>query len=367
MMARVVDPWRRGLPIAAWPAADRAAWDCAFRVGDLLDDAGLAAHWRPATRAMVAGAYGQWLGFLVATGRLDPAAESLQVRPDAIEAYVTARLTANSRNTVIIRLEGLHAALRVMRPGTDLAWLRGVLSRIRAQKAPGKPKLARMQSADRLFRLGFEIMDEAEALATVWPRRWITRYRDGLLIALLAARPLRLGSFASLRLGMSVVRSDGAWWLRVAGESTKTGAPYEAPLPTRLTEAMDRYADDLRPRLLAGRTDVHLWIQQDGHPMRPAAIYARVTLMTRRWLGVAVNPHLFRDCAATSIAVLDPGHVHIAARVLGHATLATTEKHYNQAQALEASRAHVAAIRAIRRSTASAVGRTARGRQPCGR
>jgi len=254
-----------------------------------------------------------------------------------------------------------------MRPGTDLAWLRGVLSRIGAQKAPGKPKLARMQSADRLFRLGFEIMDEAEALATVWPRRWITRYRDGLLIALLAARPLRLGSFASLRLGMSVVRSDGAWWLRVAGESTKTGAPYEAPLPTRLTEAMDRYADDLRPRLLAGRTDVHLWIQQDGHPMRPDAIYARVTLMTRRWLGVAVNPHLFRDCAATSIAVLDPGHVHIAARVLGHATLATTEKHYNQAQALEASRAHVAAIRAIRRSTASAVGRTARGRQPCGR
>jgi integrase len=101
--------------------------------------------------------------------------------------------------------------------------------------------------------------------------------------------------------------------------------------------------------------------------MRPDAIYTHVTLLTRRYLGVAVNPHLFRDCAATSIAVLDPGHVHIAARVLGHATLATTEKHYNQAQALEASRAHAAAIRAIRRTTASGVGRTARGRQPCGR
>jgi integrase/recombinase XerD len=367
-MARAVEFWRRSLPIAAWPAADQAAWGHAFRVGDLLDDAGPAAHWRLATRALVAEAYGHWLGFLSATGRLDPTAELPPVWPDAIEAYVAALLAVNRRDTVIFRLSGLHAALRVMRSDTDLARVRGLLSGIRAQRAPGKPtKLARMQSADRLFRLGFEIMEEAAALAAARPCGWITRYRDGLLIALLAARPLRRASFASLRLGTSVVRSDDGWWLRVAGESTKTGARYEAPLPPGLTQAMDRYTDDLRQRLLAGRTDDHLWIQKDGRPMRPHAIYTRVTLLTHRYLGVAVNPHLFRDCAATSIAVLDPGHVRVAARVLGHATLATTEKHYNQAQALEAGRAHTAAIRAIRRATATAVGRTARGRQPGGR
>ena len=363
-MARAFESWRRALPIAAWPAADRAAWDRAFRVSDLLDNAGPAAHLRPATRAIAAAAYGQWLGFLAATGRLDPTVESPHVWPDAIEVYVAALLSANRLNTAIHRLAGLLAALRVMRPGTDLGRVRGVLSRIKARKDPGKPKLARMQSADRLFRLGFEIIDDAEQLAAASTCKWITRYRDGLLIALLAARPLRLASLASLRLGTSVIRSDGGWWLRVAGESTKTRARYEAPLPTRLTEAMDRYVSDLRPRLLAGRTDEHLWIQKEGRPMRPGAIYRRVTLLTRRWLGVPVNPHLFRDCAATSIAVLDPGHVRVAARVLGHATLATTEKHYNQAQALEASRAHAAAIRAIRRATATAVGRTARGRQP---
>lgn len=366
-MARVVEPWRRALPIDAWPAADQAAWDRAFQVGDLLDDAGPAAHWRPATRANVAGAYGHWLGFLSATARFDPTARPPPVLPDALKAYVAALLEANRRNTVIFRLEGLLAALRIMRPGADLARVRGVLNRIKALKAPGKPKLARMHSADRLFRLGFEIMDEAEALAAAWPCRWITRYRDGLLIALLAARPLRLASLTSLRQGTSVVRSDGGWWLRVAGEGTKTGARYEAPLPTRLTEALDRYTDDLRPRLLAGRTDDHFWIQKDSRPMRPGPIYARITRLTRRRLGVAVNPHLFRDCAATSIAVLDPAHVRVAAQVLGHATLATTEKHYNQARSLEASRAYAAAIRAIRRTTASAVGRTARGRQPCGR
>ena len=366
-MARAVEPWRRTLPIVDWPVADQVAWDRAFRVGDLFDDAGPAAHWRPATRAFAAGGYGQWLGFLLATGRLDATAESPPILPDALEAYAAALLSASRPNTTIRRFLGLLAALRVMRPGADLARVRGVPSRINAQKAPGNPKLARMQSADRLFRLGFEIMDEAEALSEAWPCRWITRYRDGLLIALLAARPLRRASFASLRLGTSVVRSDCGWWLRVADKDTKTGARYEAPLPARLTEAIDRYVGDLRPRLLAGRTEDHFWIQKDGQPMRPATIYTRVMLLTRRCLGVAVNPHLFRDCAATSIAVLDPGHVHIAARVLGHATLATTEKYYNQAQALDASRAHAAAIRAIRGRTASAVGRTARGRQPCGR
>ena len=44
--------------------------------------------------------------------------------------------------------------------------------------------------------------------------------------------------------------------------------------------------------------------------------------------GRTINPHLFRDCAATSITIEAPEHVRIAARVLGHATLQTTERHY---------------------------------------
>ncbi len=51
-----------------------------------------------------------------------------------------------------------------------------------------------------------------------------------------------------------------------------------------------------------------------------------------------INPHLFRDCAATSIAIDDPVHVGIAARVLGHRTGSTTERFYNQARSIEASR-----------------------------
>jgi integrase len=57
----------------------------------------------------------------------------------------------------------------------------------------------------------------------------------------------------------------------------------------------------------------------------------------RAAFGRSVNPHLFRDCAATSLAIEDPARVRIAAQVLGHGTSATTERHYNLARGQEAA------------------------------
>jgi integrase/recombinase XerD len=59
---------------------------------------------------------------------------------------------------------------------------------------------------------------------------------------------------------------------------------------------------------------------------------------THEGLGQPINPHLFRDCAATSVEVDDPAHVGIASRLLGHRTRSTTERYYNQARSVEASR-----------------------------
>jgi integrase len=53
-----------------------------------------------------------------------------------------------------------------------------------------------------------------------------------------------------------------------------------------------------------------------------------------------VNPHLFRDCAATSIAVHHGAHVGIAAGALGHIDPRTTEQYYNQAGMIEAVRSY---------------------------
>jgi integrase len=88
------------------------------------------------------------------------------------------------------------------------------------------------------------------------------------------------------------------------------------------------------------------------------ALYDRVCLCTARAFGHAVNLHLFRDCVATTIAIEDPANVGIAAELLGHASLAMTERHYIQAGTLEATRRHQRVMlearsrfRAERRST----------------
>ena len=69
---------------------------------------------------------------------------------------------------------------------------------------------------------------------------------------------------------------------------------------------------------------------------------------TRAAFGHPINPHLFRDCAATSIAIDNPDHVRIAARLLGHRSLATTDRYYNQAGAVDAVRRHQELVIGIR-------------------
>ena len=78
--------------------------------------------------------------------------------------------------------------------------------------------------------------------------------------------------------------------------------------------------------------------------MTEMAIYDRIRAHTRKAFGRAVNPHLFRDAAATTLAITDPEHVRVAAPLLGHRTFMTTERYYQQAQAFDAHRAYVNAI-----------------------
>ena len=83
--------------------------------------------------------------------------------------------------------------------------------------------------------------------------------------------------------------------------------------------------------------------------MTEMGIYLRICALTQQRFGHAVNPHLFRDSAATSIAIEDPEHVHIIRSVLGHSTIQTSERYYVHAQSLEASRRYQRRILELRR------------------
>ena len=65
------DPDRRCLPIAEWPAADRAGWQAALLPGDLLDEGGGRARYAAATNRRIEKGYGRWLAWLCRQGLLD--------------------------------------------------------------------------------------------------------------------------------------------------------------------------------------------------------------------------------------------------------------------------------------------------------
>ena len=352
------DPARRCRPFLEWPALDRALWEAAHQPGDPIDPGGLYADAaRPSTRKRQSG-YGRWLQWLDQGGALDPRqAPAARITPARVAAYVAALSAWNSSQTVLNRLQELYEAARVMEADRDWSWIRRIAARIRARHVPARPKAPRIVATDELFDLGRHLMAEAGQAGSA--RQQALQYRDGLLIAFLAARPLRRRNLTALRIGQSLRRQGPDWWIDIPGSETKTGAPLRMPVPDAITQAIDHYLAVHRPVLASrhGRwwraAEDALWLSAHGSPMTEIALYDRVVRITQAALGRPLSPHLFRDSAATSVAIDDPDHVHIATPLLGHRSLATTERHYNQARGRQAVLRWQDHVRALRRQSSS--------------
>jgi integrase len=81
-----------------------------------------------------------------------------------------------------------------------------------------------------------------------------------------------------------------------------------------------------------------------------AGFYKVITTRTAKWFGQPVNPHLFRNAAATSIAIEDSAHVGIVRTILGHSSFRTAEKYYNKATSINAARRYQNYIGNLRRT-----------------
>ncbi len=358
MTGSLKDPDRRCMPIAEWPAKDRRAWDAALADGGLLKDAGPAARWRQGTRDRVAQSYGRFLGYLKFIGRLDRAAGTEdRVTRDGVIAYARQLQRQCASVTVHGYVLNLERSLAVMAPDDDWAWLRRLAARLKARARPTRDKRRWVVPAEELADLGHRLMESALDPEGLRPVRRAVRFRDGLMIALLIARVLRLRSFTGLAIGQHLVPVKDGYRITLAPDDTKNGRHYEAPVPEWLGPYMDIYLEQMRPVLLGKRCSDRLWITVTGADMSDSYLYHRLRRVTARELGRPINPHLFRDCATTSRAIDDPAHIRAMQPVLGHTTMRTCETHYNQAKAIEASRLHPALIVAKRREIISRTGR----------
>jgi integrase len=341
-----------GMPLTAWPAADRAAWEKAFRpVSGFRFGGGGGAKLREPSIVSLIGGYARWLAWL-RDHEPDTLADLAENR--ATEARVTAFLEGISEEIAYRTLFNygcrLKQALTLICPGSDWRWFDPLLRDLkRMASATPSPRRGFVPS-HQLFDHGLELMQEAEGRPEMTePVRAAELFRDGLMFAFLALRPLRLKNMTQLELGTELVASPAGYDITILPDKTKTKNTLEFPLPAALVPAMRRYLQHYRPALAAapmhsiikgGDPARPVWLARSGAQFPEHTFADMITSRTLARFAVRLSPHEFRHCAATSIAEFNPKDFHIIRMILGHTGSAMAEQYYIRAKGLEAVRTY---------------------------
>jgi len=343
-----------------WPEADRAAWAQAILPGDFLDEGGPASGWSPETRRKVLGGYARWLAYLSRTDEslldLPPAA---RVTSPMVRQYLAEACVGMQAISTWNFAGQLHNMMRVTAPNQNWGWLKALVARLAREIRP-KSKYGKLVGAPTLLALGTRLMDTARDAMNQRRHAAANQYRDGLLIALLAHRPLRRANIAAIRIGVHLVSAGRGYALVFAAQETKNRRPLEMSLPADLALYLEHYLTVIRPRFPRASSHDGLWASEKGFSMDPSAIYDRVRRRTRDALGIAVNLHSIRDSAATLLAEEDVKGHNNARDLLGHARFGTTERHYIHSDRRKAVIANQLVLRRLREQH----GRTQRMRKP---
>jgi integrase len=320
------------MPFIEWPHEDQSAWVAARLPAGLMDEGGLAAHWRPATVKSVEAAYGRWLTFLAVRGRLDRCdAPADRINRDDLRAYIEDLTSQVAPVTASGRIRDLLEALRVMVPRGDFSFLRAARRNLKRRARPQRNKSQRLVGIASVFQLGFEITQSAERDEFRSQLTRAAQYRDGLILMLLASRPLRRTNFVLMTLGRHLKKTIDSYRLDYVADEMKGNRDYTTVLDPALSPLLDRYLTHYRPILAHGADTDRVWISSFGRPLAGETLYGIVVRRTKRAFGKALWPHLIRDCAITSLGAEKPELVWMGMALLHHNDPKTTEKHYDHA------------------------------------
>ena len=340
------------LSFADWPVEDKGRWEAAFKIPDRFDESAPGAHLAPATRKARQESYGRFLGFIstIHPNRLSAPPEE-RIDRSIVAEYLIWRRGSGEVMSLGADLRHLRDALKLICPTANWSWLLTISNRIRVT-APHIAGRYHLITSDRLYLLGIELMSRAVAdveTAERTTKMHAFRYRDGLIIALLALIPLRSRTLTALHIDQHLVRNGNVWALDIPAADTKARRSLDFPVSREISARIDLYLEQFRNRIPGADKHTGLWPSNKSRPMCAHGIYLTVQKRTKTAFGFGVNLHRFRHAAASFWSSQDPVNVRGAKDLLGHASFGTTEKHYIMAQSTLAGRALAHAIDAARK------------------
>jgi integrase len=341
---------RLHLPYGDWPAADRLLWQQAMGSNDDPFAQAAGAHLSKASQHCYLFAWRRFLGFLAIhepTALDEAPAERLTI--ERVRAFRAHLAETNTPLSVADVVDGVYKATRIMMPEHDWTWLKKIKTRLYAA-APAHPSRGPVITSLQLLDLGQQLMEESKPTPGT-PIRMddAVRYRDGLMIALVAFNPMRRKNLAALEIGRHLVREGDGWFVIIPCEEAKTGTPIESPVPELLESYLAIYLDIIRPRMLRRPNCGALWVSPQGGALVYGSIGQVFSRHSTSRLGFRITPHDARDAAATTWAIFAPGQIGVARDLLAHSDLRTTIRYYNRARGIEAGRAHSRVIAGMRR------------------
>jgi integrase/recombinase XerD len=343
----MVELLRTSLPLDQWPIEDRDALARAFSAGDLFDDDGLARRWAAATRRKHTWAFGRALRFLSVR---HPAIHGFgRFEPKLIQGFVELlREQQLASRTIWNYVGGVHGALRVMWPSADWTWFLPIINRLHGLVVPARPVGSQTVSSRKLFERGIAEALKADQDSLLSPVRRATRSRDGVMLAVQAACALRVKNLSMMQEVAHLERTSQGYVVHFAAKEMKGRRAHELPLPEQLTPLVDRYMAVHRAVLLRGRQSNAVWITQDRTDLSYFGVGRRLKIVTKRWIGIAIPTHHFRNCLATTLAREMPAKSALASAILAHRSYSVTEGYIVHGKQIDASRAmnrHLAELR----------------------
>lgn len=142
---------------------------------------------------------------------------------------------------------------------------------------------------------------------------------DQAVLELAYAAGLRLAELCHLRLEQLHLESG---FLNVVGKGNKERV---VPVGRAAVEALTRYLEAGRPKLVNPRSTAHVFLTRRGTLFAPVTLWLRIKQRVR-WAGIErnVTPHMLRHSFATHL--LDHGaDLRVIQELLGHASIGTTE------------------------------------------